>query len=196
MQHSTSLHPDKPSPISSTKLQQSCSTSAGVGPCPTAPRAEPPCPGGGYASVIIFLLGCLTMTFPFSPHRRAHLLGYARACQAVQNLNELCRRWLESQRPIHQQAVWIAGSEANNSRRTIPVMCRTDNCSNCRLLHYPERNAAQKRETPALRGGVRQMVVAIPSAMQNDKAEPRPKSELHHSRSNLAWSSDRLPPAT
>ena len=136
------------------------------------------------------------MTFPFSSHRRAHLLGYARACQAVQNLYELCRRWLESQRPIHQQAVRIAGSEANNPRRTIPVMCRTDNCSNCRLLHYPKRNAAQKRETPALRGGVRQMVVAIPSAMQNDKAEPRPKSELHHSRSNLAWSSDRLPPAT
>ena len=36
------------------------------------------------------------------------------------------------------------------------------------------------------------MVVAIPSAMQNDKAEPRPKSELHHSRSNLAWSSRPL----
>ena len=88
------------------------------------------------------------MTFPFSSHRRAHLLGYARACQAVQNLYELCRRWLESQRPIHQQAVWIAGSEANNSGRTIPVMCRTDNCSNCRLLHYPERKAAQTQETP------------------------------------------------
>ena len=71
-------------------------------------------------------------------------------------------------------------------------MCRTDNCSNRQLLHYPKRNAAQDRRHQPLQGGVGQMVVAIPSAMQNDKAEPRPKSELHHSRSNLAWSSRPL----
>ena len=71
-------------------------------------------------------------------------------------------------------------------------MCRTDNCSNRQLLHYPKRNTAQDKRHQPLQGGVGQMVVAIPSAMQNDKAEPRPKSELHHSRSNLAWSSRPL----